>query len=94
VVEFRPDRADELLLLRVKAYLHEPRDQWVQNWPGQVVLCVSQIYWTAHVHAAFDGSGPTLSAFWNSLQVRSSSQLLSLSLSLSLSPKYFKSDVV
>jgi len=56
-------------LLRVKAYLQEPRDQWVQNWPGQVVLCVSQIYWTAHVHAALDGSGPTLAEFWNSLQV-------------------------
>jgi len=56
-------------LCALKAYVQEPRDQWVQNWPGQVVLCVSQIYWTAHVHAALDGSGPKLSVFWDSLQV-------------------------
>ena len=53
----------------LKAYVHEPREQWVQNWPGQVVLCVSQIYWTSQVHAALDGIGPTLSRLGNSLQV-------------------------
>ena len=55
----------------VQAYVQEPRELWVQNWPGQMVLCVSQIYWTAHVHAALDGSGPTLLEFWDSLQVSS-----------------------
>jgi len=53
----------------VKAYMHELREKWVQSWPGQVVLCVSQIYWTSHVHAALDVSGPSLHQFWNSLQV-------------------------
>ena len=55
--------------LRVKAYTQEQREQWVQNWPGQVVLCVSQIYWTSHVHEALDKNGLTLHEFWNSLQV-------------------------
>jgi dynein heavy chain len=33
-------------------YAQIPRTEWVKNWPGQVVLAVSQMYWTIGVEEA------------------------------------------
>ncbi|KAH9490581.1 Dynein heavy chain 12, axonemal [Bulinus truncatus] len=30
-------------------YQNTPRKSWVQEWPGQVVICVGSIYWTQEV---------------------------------------------
>jgi dynein heavy chain, axonemal len=36
----------------VESYASKPRRQWVLQWPGQVVICVSSIYWTTEVSEA------------------------------------------
>ncbi|XP_020624937.1 dynein heavy chain 12, axonemal-like [Orbicella faveolata] len=41
----------------VQAYATDDRKVWVLSWPGQIVICVSQIYWTQEVHEAIR-SGP------------------------------------
>lgn len=36
----------------VEAYPTTPRAQWVLDWPGQIVIAVSTIYWTRDVNDA------------------------------------------
>eukprot|EP00967_Tisochrysis_lutea_P016964 scaffold19164_cov19-Tisochrysis_lutea.AAC.1 len=36
----------------VEAYARTPRPQWVLQWPGQVVLVVTAVYWTRGVEKA------------------------------------------
>lgn len=41
----------------VAAYAANPRNKWVVEWPGQVVLCVSSIFWTEEVAKAIQEPG-------------------------------------
>uniref|UniRef100_A0A336LVJ1 CSON005797 protein n=1 Tax=Culicoides sonorensis TaxID=179676 RepID=A0A336LVJ1_CULSO len=43
-----------------KMYNETERSNWVLNWPGMVILCVSQLYWAAHIHSCFNSSNPML----------------------------------
>ena len=40
-----------------KAYTQIPRKQWILDWPGQVVLAISQCYWTSQVESAIKTKG-------------------------------------
>ena len=38
----------------VVAYDEQPRDKWVLEWPGQVVIAASTIYWTRDVTSSIE----------------------------------------
>jgi dynein heavy chain, axonemal len=40
-----------------KDYVTSPRTAWLLNWPGQVVLSVSQTFWTKAVEDALRSAG-------------------------------------
>ena len=39
----------EVMGKAVNAYPNIDREEWVLQWPGQIVLAASQIHWTAEV---------------------------------------------
>ncbi|KAM8856216.1 dynein axonemal heavy chain 7 [Spinachia spinachia] len=47
----------------IKAYPVELRMDWVRAWPGQTVLCVSQVYWTKDIHEAITSGQKALNAY-------------------------------
>ncbi|XP_073915702.1 dynein axonemal heavy chain 3 isoform X2 [Castor canadensis] len=42
----------DVIGLGIEAYTMVPRNSWVLQWPGQVVICVSSIFWTKEVSKA------------------------------------------
>lgn len=42
----------DVCLRAYHAYAVTARVMWVLEWPGQIVLCGSQIYWTSQVQEA------------------------------------------
>ncbi|XP_055503511.1 dynein axonemal heavy chain 12 [Leucoraja erinacea] len=49
-------------------YPERKRNEWVVSWPGQVVICVSQIFWTAEVEKAIQIGSQGLNVYNGKLQ--------------------------
>ena len=56
------------LSLSSQAYVEDPRVKWVRDWPGQVGICVNQIYWTTEVHEAIRGGPQGVQEYHEKLQ--------------------------
>lgn len=41
-------------------YQKTERGEWVKKWPGQAVLCVSQLYWTTLVTESINNGSQAL----------------------------------
>jgi dynein heavy chain len=59
------DTVRSVLKASFDAYSSTPRDSWMSAWPGQVVLAVDCMYWTAGTAAAIVRG--TLQAYANQL---------------------------
>ncbi|EAT40340.1 AAEL007918-PA [Aedes aegypti] len=51
-----------------EAYKEKERHAWVLDWPGMIVLCVSQIYWAANIHACLGQKPESIAEYFEQLQ--------------------------
>ncbi|XP_017763577.1 PREDICTED: dynein heavy chain 7, axonemal-like [Eufriesea mexicana] len=52
-LEFSMKRSVKAQVIQAKeAYLVQLRSQWALKWPGQTILCISKLYWTADITKA------------------------------------------
>ncbi|XP_048509500.1 dynein axonemal heavy chain 3 isoform X1 [Athalia rosae] len=40
----------------IAAYFNTAREDWIVSWPGQIVICSSQVHWTSEVCESFVGN--------------------------------------
>lgn len=66
------DIAEESII----AYFTAIREEWIFDWPGQIVICVSQIHWTSEVCESFENHSTSDYLKQCSLQIESTVTLV------------------
>ncbi|XP_029041052.2 dynein axonemal heavy chain 3-like isoform X1 [Osmia bicornis bicornis] len=66
------DIAEESII----AYFTAIREEWIFAWPGQIVICVSQIHWTSEVCESFENHSTSDYLKQCSLQIESTVTLV------------------
>lgn len=51
------DSVHKIMSQAVEAYMQTERENWIKEWPGQVVLAGSQVYWTQGATDAMQNGG-------------------------------------
>lgn len=54
VTEVMQTTLHSLFAQAVEAYDEKPREAWVFDWPAQVALCITQIWWSIEVNECFE----------------------------------------
>ncbi|KAM9098063.1 dynein heavy chain 12, axonemal isoform X1 [Sarcophilus harrisii] len=60
----------QVIALSWMAYPQSERKDWVREWPGQVVLCVSQMYWTIQTQETISSGPEGLRKYYDNLQLQ------------------------
>ncbi|KAI3387241.1 hypothetical protein SNEBB_002654 [Seison nebaliae] len=50
-----------------ESHMHLPLEEWVSTWPGQSILCISQIYWTLEVVESMMDPANSLEKYYRKL---------------------------
>lgn len=79
IVKKMREELQRILKESIHAYPSKPRDEWLFDWPSQIILVVNQIFWVSEVEKAFqdirNGKKDAMKAY-NAFQIQQLTRLI------------------